>query len=199
MKRKRILVVASVLFGLWVLTLGIYYERSLTCDFQVASGDAWVAFENGDEIFYPKTSIDAGNHRKLGIPYLIYSVIDRPPYGLSFCFTVNVEQQVESMTIESIQVTYDDGQVAMPVDKKHAQTSRFNLDERGSASGDKSYLRAHFSFSDCLSRGDSFWATITGSYTVGGATIPHETRVRVNIRDETGCAPGWIYLGLQGL
>ena len=199
MKRKRLLILAGILIGLWLLTLGIFHERTLTSDFRVASGDAWVAFENGGEIFYPNTWIDAGNHRAVGIPFLIHSVTDRPPYGLSACFTANVEQQVKSITIESINVVYDGGQNAAPVDKQQAQTSTFDLDDRGTEWGEKPYLRANFSFSDCLSRRDSFWATIAGSYSKGDATIPYKTRVRVNIRDETYWYPGWMGLVIRNL
>jgi hypothetical protein len=199
MKRRRLLIVACILFGLWVLTLGIFHERTVTSDFQVASGDAWAAFENGDETFYPNTWIDAGNYRTIGLPYLVHSVTDRPPYTLSVCFTANVEQQVKSITIDSINVDYDSGQHAAAVDKENAQTSTFDLDDRGAERGEKPYLRAGFSFSDCLSRRESFWATITGSYTKGDATIPYKTRVRVRIRNEAYLYPGWIAWGLRGL
>ena len=199
MKRKHLLILAGVLLGLWVLTLGIFHERTLDCEFHVASGDAWAAFENGDEIFYPNTWIDAGNHRTIDIPYLIHSVTDRPPYGLSFCFTATVEQQVKSLTIESINVEYDGGPVATAVDKQHAQTSTFDLDDRGAERGEKPYLRASFSFSDRVARRDSFWATIAGSYTSGDATIPYKTRVRVNIRDEKYWYPGWRGLVIRSL
>lgn len=172
---------------------------SLTSDFNVASGDAWVAFENGDETFYLNTWSDAGNHRAIGVPYLIHSVTDRPPYGLSFCFTANVEQQVESITIESTNVEYDGGQHTAALDKEYAQTSTFDLDDRGADWGDKPYLRANVSFSGCLSHRDSFWATITGSYTKGDATIPYKTRVRVNMRDETYWYPGWMGLVFRSL
>jgi len=198
MKRK-LRIGGGVLLGLWVLTLGIFHERTLDSDFHVDSGDAWAAFENGDETFYPNTWIDADNYQTIGVPYLIQSVTDRPPYGLSFCFTANVEQQVESITIDSINVEYDGGQYAVTIDQPNAKTSTFDLDERSVELGETAYSRANFSFSDCLFCRDSFWATIVGSYTKGDATIPYKTRVRINIRDETYWYPGWMGLVVRSL
>lgn len=199
MNRRRVVVAAGILSGCWILTLGIFHERSLRCDFHVASGDPWVAFENGDETFFTKPLIDPGNDRRIGIPFLFYSVTDRPPYGLTLAFTANAAQQVESITIESITVQYDDGQVAMPVDNRHAQTTRFTRDDYDLGSGKKPYLGARLSFPECLSRRDSFWATISGSYAEGEASIPYQTRIRVDMRDEEYWYPGWIALGLRGL
>ena len=198
-KRKHLIVAACITLGLWFLSLGLFHERNVSSSFRVESGDAWAAFENGSESFYPNTWIESGHHRTIGVPYLIHSVSDRPPYGLSLCFTANVVQDVTSITIKSIKLEYDNGLFADVVDEDYAETAIFDLDNRGEEWGDKPYLRANFSFSDSLTRRESFWATITGSYTIGDDALPYRTRVYVNIRDETYWYPSWIALLLRQL
>ncbi|MEQ8791693.1 MAG: hypothetical protein RIC55_35850 [Pirellulaceae bacterium] len=199
MKRKWVGILAGVLLAIWGLTLGIDHERSLDSDFEVASGDAWTAFENGEETFYPGVWVDAGNYRRIHVPGLVHSVSDRPPYSLSLCFTANVPQRVQSITIESIDVEYDGGRQAVVVAGRQVETSAFELDDRGAERGETPYLRAGFIFPDCLKQRDSFWATIAGSYTKDDTTIPYKTRVRVNVRDSSHWLPGWMGVALQRL
>ena len=198
-KRKHLVVAAFIILGAWLLSLGLFHERNVSSSFRVETGDAWAAFEDGNEPFYPNTWINSGHHRTIGVPYLIHSVSDRPPYGMSFCFTANVDQNATSITIKSINVVYDNGLTANVVEEDNAETTTFDLDNRGEERGEKPYLRANFSFSDCLTRRESFWATITGSYTIGDDMLPYKTRVYVNMRDETYWYPGWIALLLRQL
>ncbi len=197
MKNHKVLKELAIgIFLSWVLTLGIYHERSLSARFpSVAYGE----FNNGDNPFLIVLTLGTNQHRSIGIPYIFYSTCDVAPFSIGFAVTAKLESDLASLKIDSILVEYDGGAADELVQFKEGFTSDFKLDDRGADRGETSYFRATFSLPYCIKYRESFWVNFTGVASSSSGTNPFKYRLRVDVNDESYWYPGWLALGLSGI
>ena len=200
MSKRRITLLAIAIGVSWLVTLGVFRESHVNSSFTVQSGDAWSAFESGDEPLYPNTWLSGGRIRRLGVPYILYNESHWPPYSVGFCFTANAEPTISSLTITELAVEYDNGESSRMVSRNAPVTESFELDTRGVDRGDIPYLRANFTFTDGMAHHVSCWIHIHGFTTNGdGQTIPYQTRLRLMPTNDVYYYPGWLALVYRSL
>jgi len=160
-KKNTKIVLGVALLG-WIVTLGVFYERSLSSSFTIGGKDAWDRFENGSSRLYPNSWVDTAYTSSHGIPYLFSSTIDRAPYPLNFCFTAIDNDPAVALVIDNLEITYADGSRETVDIPRDGVREEFHLDERGKERGETTYRRANFSFADAIREtwdrvSTSFW------------------------------------------
>lgn len=198
MKRRTKIIIGVILLA-WLLTLGLFHERSVSSRFTVGGADAWGQFESGGSRLYPNTWVNSAHTKSRGIPYLLHSTVDRPPYPLSFCFTATESDRAEALVLHHITLRYEDGttkQVEIPTNGARAL---FHLDERGKERGETVYRRVNFSFSDALAKRQNCTISLRGAFESQEGVEPYSEEIDLRLEDETNFYIGWIALMLRQL
>ena len=196
MNRRTKIIIGTCLFG-WLLTLGIFHDRSVSWRFTIKGAEAWGQFESGKLRVYPSTWVNSAHSKSRGIPYLLYSTVDRPPYALSFCFTAIESDRAKALVLHDIAIRYEDGsteQIKIPTNGAREQ---FYLDERGKDRGEAVYRRVNFAFSDALAKRQSCTINLRGAFESEEGSEPYSEEIDLQLEDKTHFYIGWIALLLR--
>ena len=190
-------IVIGVVFLTWLLTLGFFHERSVSCSFAVGGVDPWQRFEGGALRVYPNTLVNAVHYKSRGIPFLVYSTVDRAPYPLEFCFTTVERDTSEALILEDVEITYTDGYTEHINLPKRGAREIFTLDERGKERGETVYRRVNFSFPDALKKRQNCKIRLRGHFESPQGIDQYSEEIDITLKDETHFYIGWIALALR--
>lgn len=183
----------------WLLTLGLFHDRSVSSQFTVAGADAWQRFETGTSRVYPNTWVNAAHTKSRGVPYLLFSTVDVGPYPLSFCFTAAEGDTTKAIVLHDIEIRYNDGSSERVKIPAEGIREEFRLDERGKEHGETVFKRVNFSFSDALSKRQNSRIFLKGYFESTAGLEAYAEEIELQLKDESYYYIGWIALLLRQL
>ncbi|MEZ5329824.1 MAG: hypothetical protein R3F19_32655 [Verrucomicrobiales bacterium] len=195
--KRRIKIILGIVLVAWVLTLGSFHERTLRSDFTVGGAGAWERFDKGDSRVYPNTWVNSGSHSQRGIPFILSSTVDRPPYSLSFCFTIAETDPARALILEGIDIQYADGSQEIVEIPDGGVREEFDLDERGKDRGETVYSRVNFSFPEAINKREDCIATLRGHFETPSGSEPYTEDIEISLVDESYVYIGWVTLLLR--
>lgn len=196
--KRRTKILVALLLG-WLLTLGIFHERSLSSHFTIRGADAWKRFETGTSRVYPNTWVNTAHTESRGVPYLLLSTVDVGPYPLSFCFIAAESDTAKAMVLHEIEIRYEDGSSERVRISDEGIREEFSLDERGKERGETVYKRVNFLFPDAISKRQNSRVFFKGYFEspVGQEAYTEEIELQLDV--ESHVYIGWVALLLRQL
>ncbi|MEM6504402.1 MAG: hypothetical protein AAGC44_08045 [Planctomycetota bacterium] len=192
-------VVAGVVFGLWLLTLGVFHESYIRTLSFTDNASGWSKFEAGNRRVSPSAWLTTEHVSRWGAPFVLASRSDRGPFELSLSFTIHADDPALSVVIESIEIGYTDGTTQPIGIPETGLAADFGLDERGADLGEKAYQRAFITVHGSVIDEQDCIIKLNGRLVSNSTEDRYEDTIELDIGRETYLYIGWIALMLQAL
>lgn len=195
MKTLRRALLLAVL--LWGLTLGIFHTRSV--DWTISSEESTREGETRAlwTILPPSVHFGHSHERSYGIPYLLHSRQDCPPYSLAVTMFETEASDIGRLVIDDLEVVYDDGyseQVKVPNLAGQDSSTSFIAPSDAPFTP---YRTQSFDLPDVIARHQSFRLRVRGTRYQGHETDSFEHIIRVVLTEKHSYHLGWLDLLLK--
>jgi hypothetical protein len=184
MTRKRLLLLVACLVVGWLLTLGLHSSRYVRayCQGHEQYGQPEVY------VFFMEPV-----HDTCGIPLLCTHYEDALPYPLEIAVTVDDRIPGDGVVIESLEVTFADGQTASVVAPDYPRGGPFGTFEPVPSERvpGRTFRRARVGIPRAIWTPGSFQMSVRG-YIYGGDKQPFERRLRMDYSRDSSWCTGWF-------
>jgi hypothetical protein len=182
-KRRVIVAVGFVLAVGWALTLGCGHSRSI----RFASKEFTVA----PATLRAASWIVAEHKQKSGIPFLLFSTAECPPFSLHLDFSSPSSQAGDSLVIQRAEIRYKDGTIqplSIPRDGLRLELPRRFLSEESLP------VPVSLDFPDAVMKQEPFKLVLTGSLESGRVRQSFSLSHEVTSVEESAIVTGWAAL-----